>query len=119
MLTSTVARVASLLFAGLFAGFLLAVLVLAARWLTVTALALMLTVVVTTVAFNVPINNDQLGWDVQAPPADWADVLNRWQIAHAVRTAAAALALGCLSVEATATNQPAEPTNQYDGSMRK
>jgi hypothetical protein len=31
---------------------------------------------------------------VQAPPADWARVRDRWQIAHAVRTVAIVLAFG-------------------------
>jgi hypothetical protein len=51
----------------------------------------------TSLLVNVPINTDQLTWNVQAPPADWASVRDRWQIAHAVRTGAAVLAFGCLS----------------------
>jgi hypothetical protein len=34
---------------------------------------------------------------VQALPADWARLRDRWQIAHAVRTVAIVLALGYLS----------------------
>jgi uncharacterized membrane protein len=141
----TIARLAGLLFGGLFAGFLVTVLVLestlrgvdaavyvqvrqveldrldalasvtlipallaaavlvasAARnrrrvlW-PVLAFVLLLSVVATTLVFNVPINTDQLTWDVQAPPADWAGVRDRWQLAHSVRTVAAVLAFGCL-----------------------
>lgn len=150
-MTNTVARFASLLFGGLFAGFLVTVLVLestlrgvgasvytqvrhveldrldglasatlvpaliaaavlvasAARnrrpvlW-PVVAFVLLLSVVATTLVFNVPINTDQLTWDVQAPPADWATVRDRWQLAHAVRTGAAVLAFGCLIAARTA-----------------
>jgi uncharacterized membrane protein len=142
------ARLVSLTFAGLFAGFLVAVLVLeltlrdhdahtytqvrhvelarlddlasatlipaliativltvlTARtrgrgfWLTAAALALLVTVLVMTLVVNVPINNDQLDWSVRTPPADWASVRDEWQIAHAVRTAAATLAFGCLAI---------------------
>jgi hypothetical protein len=144
-MTVTIARVASLLFGGLFTGFLVTVLVLEStlrgvdasvytqvrqveldrldglasatlipaliatavlvasaarnrrrvRW-PVLAFVLLLSVVATTLVFNIPINTDQLTWSVQAPPADWAAVRDRWQLAHAVRTAAAVLAFGCL-----------------------
>jgi uncharacterized membrane protein len=153
----TIARVASLLFGGLFAGFLVTVLVLestlrgvdaavyvqvrqveldrldalasvtlipallaaavlvasAARnrrrvlW-PVLAFVLLLSVVATTLVFNVPINTDQLTWNVQAPPADWADVRDRWQLAHAVRTVAAVLAFGCLGAAAGVTRTPTD-----------
>lgn len=69
-------------------------------WLTLTALILFVSVLVTTLVFNLPINADQLKWNVTAPPADWASVRDRWQIAHAVRTGAALLAFGCLSAAA-------------------
>jgi uncharacterized membrane protein len=150
-----IARFASLLFGGLFAGFLVTVLVieltlrnydasvytqvrlvelarldnlatatlmptliataflviLAVRrrtrhtlWLTLTALILLVSVLVTTIVFNLPINAEQSNWAVQAPPADWASVRDRWQIAHAVRTSAAVLAFGCLSTAAMGTS---------------
>ncbi|TDD73194.1 DUF1772 domain-containing protein [Jiangella aurantiaca] len=151
-MTSTVtivARGVSLLFAGLFAGFLLAVLVLetslrefdasvytqvrqveldrldalasatllpalaatvilvvaerrggTGRRLLAAALVLLVAVLVITLAVNLPINSDQLDWDVQVPPADWADVRDRWHIAHSSRTAAAALAFACLGLAA-------------------
>jgi uncharacterized membrane protein len=60
------------------------------------ALVLLLAAVVVTVVVNGPINVEQLAWDAQAPPADWADVRDRWQLAHAVRTAAIVAALCCL-----------------------
>lgn len=146
-----VARWASLLFAGLFAGFLVAVLVLElslrgfdlhvyaqvrqvelesldklaaatllpaliatallvtftlkgrarTRWFTLTALTLLVGILAMTLTINMPINAEQLGWDVQAPPPDWATVRDRWQIAHGVRTGAAVLAFGAL-IAATA-----------------
>jgi hypothetical protein len=33
---------------------------------------------------------------VQNPPADWAGVRDRWQVAHLIRTCAALLAFGVL-----------------------
>jgi uncharacterized membrane protein len=62
------------------------------------ALGLLLIVFVTTIVVNLPINSDQLDWSVSNPPADWADDRDRWQIAHAVRTVAAAAAFGCLLI---------------------
>lgn len=141
-------RAASLVFAGLFAGFLTAVLVLElslrrfdgtvytqvrlveldsldklaiatllpalvatavlvyrtfrtdSRWPTVAAFALLVFIFGLTLIVNLPINSDQLGWNAHFPPADWADVRDRWQIAHAVRTTAAVLAFAVLAFAA-------------------
>ncbi|MGY2093597.1 anthrone oxygenase family protein [Nocardia gipuzkoensis] len=60
------------------------------------ALALLVSVVVISAAVNLPINAEQLDWSVVAPPADWAQVRDRWQIAHLVRTVAAVAAFICL-----------------------
>ncbi|PZF82331.1 anthrone oxygenase family protein [Jiangella anatolica] len=157
---AAVARGVSLLFGGVFAGFLVAVLVLelslrdfeaaiytqvrqvelvglddlasatllpalaatvvlvvaarnrgAGRRLVVVALVLLVAVLVTTLAVNLPINGDQLDWDVQAPPADWSDVRDRWQLAHAVRTAAAVAAFGCLTAAALLIRTPTSDTD--------
>jgi uncharacterized membrane protein len=69
-------------------------------WLTAAALALLASVLVTTLLFNLPINSDQADWNVSAPPADWASVRDDWQAAHAVRTVAAVLAFGLLAAAA-------------------
>ena len=145
--TSTaIAHTASVTFSGLFAGFLLGVLVLelslrdfsgttyaqvrevelvgldrlatmtlvpalaATLWVVVASrrqpgmsrsllpLLLLIAVFVLSLTVNLPINADQLDWNVDAPPADWADDRDRWQIAHAVRTVAAVLAFALLTV---------------------
>ncbi|MFI6044171.1 anthrone oxygenase family protein [Nocardia sp. NPDC051321] len=67
------------------------------RYLTVAALALLVFVFVLTLIVNLPINSDQLQWSPTNPPNDWANVRNRWQIAHAARTVAAVLAFSLLS----------------------
>ena len=85
--------------------------------LTVTALALLVIVLVTSLLFNVPINGDQLAWDVQAPPVDWVSVRDRWQIAHAVRTGAAMLAFGCLSIAAFLTRSTTRPATSSQGAV--
>ncbi|MFG2003181.1 anthrone oxygenase family protein [Spirillospora sp. NPDC048911] len=66
------------------------------RWPVVSALALLALVFVLTMVVNLPINSDQAGWNVQAPPPGWVDDRDRWQIAHAVRTVAAVAAFGFL-----------------------
>ncbi|WP_245674113.1 DUF1772 domain-containing protein [Actinoplanes rectilineatus] len=38
---------------------------------------------------NVPINGEIRGWSATDPPADWAERLQRRQVFHEVRTAAA------------------------------
>lgn len=143
---ATVARTASVVFSGVFAGFMLSVLVLELtlrgysastyaqvreielvgldqlatvtllpaliatlgvvvlsrrkRGLTRSAVALLLLlgVFVVSLTVNVPINQDQLTWDIDAPPADWADDRDRWQLAHVFRTSAALLAFGLVSL---------------------
>jgi uncharacterized membrane protein len=70
------------------------------RLLTLSALVGLVVVLATTLAVNLPINHDQLSWNVHTPPPDWASVRDRWQIAHAVRTVAALAAFGCLSAAA-------------------
>jgi Domain of unknown function (DUF1772) len=60
----------------------------------VIALILLLLALLTSLVVNGPINVEQLSWNVQTPPVDWASVRDRWQIAHAVRTVAIVLAFG-------------------------
>jgi uncharacterized membrane protein len=83
-------------------------------WLTLTALALLVGVLVTTIVFNLPINGDQVDWSVTAPPADWASVRDRWQIAHAVRTCAAVLAFGFLGAAAMSRTRTGHETPAND-----
>lgn len=161
----TFARWVSLLFAGLFAGFLVAVLVLelsmrdfdghaytqvrlaeldsldqlatatllpallatalvavvgykaGARLRVVALMALVLLggVLILTLAVNLPINADQVDWNVQSPPADWVRVRDRWQVAHAIRTAAAVLAFGLLAAVATRTPPKTRPRDPDTG----
>ncbi|WP_327636863.1 DUF1772 domain-containing protein [Kribbella sp. NBC_00482] len=68
------------------------------RRIVLVAVALLVVVFATTFAINLPINSDQSAWSVQNAPSDWANVRDRWQIAHAIRTTAAALAFGLLVV---------------------
>lgn len=60
------------------------------------ALALVLVAVGITLAVNGPINLEQQAWTATAPPPDWSEIRDHWQLAHAVRTAALMLALACL-----------------------
>jgi uncharacterized membrane protein len=60
------------------------------------ALVLLVLALVVSFAVNAPINLDQLDWNAREPPADWASVRDRWQIAHAIRTLFCVIALGCL-----------------------
>jgi hypothetical protein len=62
------------------------------------ALALIFVAIGITLAVNGPINLEQQTWTAAAPPPDWAQIRDRWQIAHAARTAALILALACLGL---------------------
>ncbi len=79
------------------------------RRLVLLAIGLLALVFATTLAINLPINADQANWSPQAPPTDWADVRDRWQLAHLIRTAAALLAFTTLS--ATALTRPTPATH--------
>ncbi|MCO6003573.1 DUF1772 domain-containing protein [Actinoallomurus purpureus] len=81
--------------------------------LTLAALVLLVTVFVTTLIFNLPINGDQAGWDVTAPPADWASIRDRWQLWHAVRTGAAVLAFGLLGAAAMSRTSAGSPSSGH------
>ncbi|MFI1359434.1 anthrone oxygenase family protein [Streptomyces sp. NPDC020898] len=90
------------------------------RWLTVAALALLVLVLGLTLIVNLPINSDQLHWNAQAPPANWTDVRDRWQIAHAVRTTAAVLAFVVLALATPlpSTQSRARGTRTLTGGQR-
>jgi uncharacterized membrane protein len=64
-------------------------------WMTVVVLLLVVVFAVTMIV-NLPINSDQADWLTSNPPSDWADVRDRWQLAHGVRTVAAVGAFGLL-----------------------
>ncbi|MFG3257222.1 anthrone oxygenase family protein [Streptomyces sp. NPDC048172] len=78
------------------------------RWFALAALALMAVVLVVTVSVNLPVNGDQLDWSVRTPPADWADARDRWQLAHALRTALAVAAFALLAT-ARVLRSPSAP----------
>ncbi|MFJ6122966.1 MULTISPECIES: anthrone oxygenase family protein [unclassified Streptomyces] len=65
---------------------------------SVVALVLLLLALLVTLVVNGPVNVQESDWNALTPPADWARVRDRWQIAHAVRTVAIVLALGFLGV---------------------
>jgi len=49
-----------------------------------------------TLGGTAPINQAALRWDPAAPPADWLDVVRRWERLDTVRTAAATAAFALL-----------------------
>lgn len=67
------------------------------RWAVVTA---MLVSVVTTLAFNVPINSATARWDANYPPPDWERTRRRWEVFQALRSwlLLGAFILLCLAV---------------------
>jgi uncharacterized membrane protein len=76
------------------------------RWLVLAALGLLVVTFIISALVSVPINTEQQGWSVLAPPGDWASVRDRWQIAHLVRTSTAVCAFTIL-VAAAITRRPA------------
>ncbi len=54
------------------------------------------TLILTTLLVNVPINaNMMTNWSANAPPTNWAQVRDRWNVFHAMRTVLALVAFAC------------------------
>jgi hypothetical protein len=66
------------------------------RWPVLTALIMLAAIVVISLLVNEPINTEQHGWSVLAPPSNWATVRDHWQIAHLVRNILALLSFALL-----------------------
>ncbi|MEV7885248.1 DUF1772 domain-containing protein [Streptomyces sp. NPDC002817] len=69
-------------------------------YVPLAALALLLLILILTIVVNLPINADQKDWTVTSPPSDWADVRDKWQTSHVVRTVASLVAFGLLAFSA-------------------
>ena len=66
-----------------------AVLVRATPWafvLTLVALVLLIGDMTVTLAGNVPLNKQVQSWNVAAPPPEWANLRDRWEKFHTIRT---------------------------------
>ena len=89
-----------------------------------TAIGVLCTIALTTTTLlvNVPINSEIINtWSVKNPPADWAQVRDRWNLFHAIRTALAVVALLCLLLAAMlpqATQHPSSEGNFGSGKER-
>ncbi len=89
-----------------------------------TAIGVVCTIALTTTTLlvNVPINSEIINtWSVNNPPADWAQVRDRWNLFHAIRTVLAVVALLCLLLAAMipqATQYPSRDGNFGSGKER-
>ena len=83
-----------------------------------SAIGVVCTIVLTatTLLVNVPINSEIINtWSVDDPPTDWAQVKDRWNLFHAVRTVLALVALLCLLLAAMMPQPQREyPTSNVD-----
>jgi uncharacterized membrane protein len=69
-------------------------------FLTVVGLLCAVGALVITLRVNVPINAEQMTWNVKAPPSNWVAVRDRWQRAHAARTVLAVGGFCCQIIAA-------------------
>lgn len=67
------------------------------RRLRLVAVLFLLAGMAVTVAVHLPLNAQIAGWSAVAPPPGWEQVRQRWQLAHAVRTAATLVAFALLA----------------------
>jgi len=54
--------------------------------LALLGLALIISDMVVTLKFNVPLNKEVQKWKPETPPADWMRLRDRWEKFHTVRT---------------------------------
>ena len=92
-----------------------------AGWLALAALLLMITVLVITLAVEVPIDNLIASWTVATLPPDWQEIRARWAAFHTLRTflslgaVAAAVAAG-LTLRTISRVRPQLPATEVDHS---
>jgi len=55
--------------------------------LSLAGLVLIAADMAVTLVCNVPINKQVQSWNVSAPPPDWAELRDRWEKFHTIRTA--------------------------------
>ncbi|NUP25124.1 MAG: DUF1772 domain-containing protein [Nocardia sp.] len=84
------------------------------RWVAGTASALTITSFLVTRFGNVPINQHIKAWAVGTPPADYAEILHRWEMFHFLRTgcALAAFVLVIGVVLRAANRDPGDPATR-------
>jgi uncharacterized membrane protein len=91
-------------------------------WLT-TALLLMVTALVITLAIEVPIDQQIQHWTAATLPGDWRSLQTRWERWHTIRTFAAIAALVAVTISATLATPPDQPatnpTNPQDQTVTK
>jgi hypothetical protein len=113
MIANLATVMAVLMISAVAAGLLVTVLLfrtgsIAAAWLALTGLILILAVLVVTLSVEVPIDNKIKIWTVATLPSDWKEIRARWAGFHTLRTflslAAVAAAAG-----AAVTTRPHSP----------
>jgi uncharacterized membrane protein len=89
----------------------------AAGWLSLAGLVLMIAVVVVTLSIEVPIDNKIKDWTPATLPSDWEDIRARWAGFHTLRTFLS-LAAVAASVSAAVVTRPKRPgDNRAGGSL--
>ena len=86
-----------------------------------TAIGVVCTIALTTTTLlvNVPSNSEIINtWSVDNSPADWAQVRDRWNLFHAIRTVLAVVALFCLLLAAMMP-QPQYPLGKGNAGFGK
>ena len=68
-------------------------------WLVALAIGVMVLGAVLTLSVNIPINNQLMTWNVEAPPQNVREIWSRWERIHTIRTI---LWLGAFALEVVA-----------------
>lgn len=68
------------------------------RVVALSAASCLLVGLIVTVMVHFPINAEILTWSAAAPPADWQQLRDRWQAAHAARSLLSAAAFVLLAL---------------------
>jgi len=86
-----------------------------AGWLALAGLALMVGVLVVTLAVEVPIDNDINKWTVDTLPTYWMAIRSRWAAFHTLRTFLSLGSVAALIGAALTYGPPARPHQESVG----
>lgn len=89
---------------------------MAAFYLAMTSLLLLIGVLVVTLVVNVPIDGEIEVWTIATLPRDWEQTRDRWDLYHTIRTFGSLLGLALALVSVIAVS--AAPSSQRDASRR-
>jgi uncharacterized membrane protein len=82
----------------------------AAFWWLLAGFLLMVAALVTTLAVEVPIDNQIKDWTAATLPGDWRSIQSRWELFHTIRTFLSIAAVVAATISLAITARPKDPS---------